>query len=569
MPLHDPAPNQSTPLVDTDLYAGDAALRDAVRAQLDALGAAAAGTAAAAAEALHELGREAGSAALQQHARLAHHHPPELHTHDAQGRRIDAVAFHPAYHALLQGAVRHGLHGAPWALGPGAHVWRAAGFVLFTQAEPATLCPVSMTYAATATLRGAPALARDWLPRLHTTDYDPTEAPVHAKRGVLLGMAMTERQGGSDVRANTTRAEADGHDDWGARWRLTGHKWFCSAPTSDAHLVLAQATGADGAGGLTCFLLPRWLPDGTRNEVAIDRLKDKLGNRANASGEVRFERAAAWQVGEVGRGVAQILAMGALTRLDCALGTAGLMRGATALALHHCSQRQAFGRALIDHPAMRNVLADLALESEAATALALRVARAVDATEHGLDPTGHEAALRRLLTPLAKFWICKRGALLAQEALECLGGNGYVEEGGANVMARIYREMPVNSVWEGSGNIQALDVLRLLTGPHAVRLREALAAQWAAARGRLAAFDATADALLHNLGGATDEGQARCLAQRLACVVQAALLAQQAPDWVFEAFVASRLAAGAPGAFGTLPPAVPCGDIVARAAPRA
>ena len=380
-----------------------------------------------------------------------------------------------------------------------------------------------------------------------------------------MGMGMTEKQGGSDVRANTCQALPDGSDAWGERYALTGHKWFFSAPMCDAFLVLAQAPA-----GLSCFFLPRVSPDGTRNAIRIQRLKDKLGNKANASSEVEFHGAMAWRVGDEGRGVAQILEMGTLTRLDCALGTAGLMRGAAALALHHTAQRRAFGKPLVDQPLMRNVLADLALESEAATALALRLARAVDRHD---DP--FEALMRRVLTPVAKFWICKRGAMLAQEAMECLGGNGYVEEHGEGVMARIYREMPLNSIWEGAGNIMALDLLRALRkrGAADADVVQALAAELDTARGANAALDRFFDALLARVrgaadgGGAADEAGARHLAQDVALAVQGSLLQRHAPDFVFDAFCRSRLSGQGAQVFGTLPADVDVDAIIRRAMP--
>jgi putative acyl-CoA dehydrogenase len=377
-----------------------------------------------------------------------------------------------------------------------------------------------------------------------------------------MGMGMTEKQGGSDVRANSTRAEFDGDDAWGRRYRITGHKWFMSAPMCDAFLVLAQAKS-----GLSCYFLPRWLPDGSLNVLHIQRLKDKLGNKANASSEVEFDRSAAWLVGEEGRGVPQILSMGAITRLDCALGTCGLMRQALALALHHCAERRAFGKALIEQPLMKNVLADLALESEAATSLALRLARAVDRSENGQDASGHEALIRRVLTPIAKFWICKRGSVFAQEAMECLGGNGYVEEHGEGAMARVYREMPLNSIWEGAGNIMALDLLRALrTGPVA----DALMQELAPVRGAHTNLDRLADSLPARVDGATDEAEARRLARDVAIVVQAALLKQHAPAEVFDTFCVSRLGAqiGGGGAFGLLAAGVPLDALIARAMPR-
>jgi putative acyl-CoA dehydrogenase len=541
--------NQSTPFEGANLWRINRPMRDALRHHAPAL----------ATDGLDRLGAVAGSAALQAHARLANTHAPVLHTHDRFGRRSDQVEFHPSYHALLGTALQHGLHGTPWSRGAGGHLERAAGFMLFTEAEPSVLCPVSMTYAVAPALRANAALAADWSPRLAATTYDPRFVPFHAKTALTMGMGMTEKQGGSDVRANTTRASFDGHDGWGERWRVSGHKWFMSAPMCDAFLILAQTS--DTSAGLSCFFLPRLLPDGSVNTVHLQRLKHKLGNQANASSEVEFDNAAAWLVGEAGRGVPQILAMGALTRLDCALGTAGLMRHALSLALHHTAQRSAFGRPLIAQPMMKNVLADLALESEAATALALRLAVAVDRSENGND--AHEQVMRRLLTPVAKFWVCKRGSHFAQEAMECLGGNGYVEAEGEGVMARIYREMPLNSIWEGAGNIMALDLLRALRG---AQVAEALAHEVAPARGRHAALDRAIARVLDAVDGQVPEAQARSLARELALVLQAALLQQHAPEAVFQAFCASRLDAAA-DVFGLLPASADLDTLITRALP--
>jgi putative acyl-CoA dehydrogenase len=539
--------NQPPPLVDHDLWARNRPLRDALAHLLPGHDT----------TRLAALGVECGSAAMLEHARLANARPPQLRTHDRFGHRIDQVEFHPSYHALMASALRHGLHGAPWAAGAGAHLERAAGFMLFTECEPSVLCPVSMTYAVTPALRANPALAAAWLPRTVARDYDPRFLPLAHKRAVTLGMGMTEKQGGSDVRSNTTRAERDGSDDWGERYRITGHKWFMSAPMCDAHLVLAQA-----AGGLSCFLLPRLLPDGRVNALHIQRLKHKLGNHANASSEVEFHGALAWRVGDEGRGVPQILAMGALTRLDCALGSAGLMRAALTLALHHCAHRSAFGRRLLEQPLMKNVLADLALESEAATVLALRLAAAIDRSEQpGHPERAHEAALRRVLTPIAKFWVCKRGSHYGQEAMECLGGNGYVEEDGEGVMARIYRELPLNSIWEGAANIMALDLLRALRSADAA---PALERELAAARGLHPACDRLAAALPARIDGAVDEIAARALARDVALLMQAALLARTAPTAVAEAWCRARLAS-ASDVYGTLPADLPFDALIARA----
>jgi putative acyl-CoA dehydrogenase len=537
--------NQSTPFADFNLYLGNRPLRDALRFNHPGFDEAR----------FVALGDEAGSSAMQLHARLANTYLPQLKSYDRFGRRIDQVEFHPSYHTLMRAALRHRLHGAPWAEGPGGHVERAAAFMLFTELEPSVLCPVSMTYAVTPALRANAALHAAWGPKVAATQYDERFVPFTEKTSVTLGMGMTEKQGGSDVRANTTRAEFEGSDGWGRRYRITGHKWFMSAPMCDAFLVLAYANDA-----LSCFLLPRILPDGSVNALRVERLKHKLGNQANASSEVEFDGATAWLVGEEGRGVPQILAMGALTRLDCALGTSGLMRHALSLALHHCGERTAFGKRLAEQPMMKNVLADLALESEAATALALRLARAVDASERG---DAHETQIRRVLTPIAKFWICKRGSHFAQEAMECLGGNGYVEEQGEGVMARIYREMPVNSIWEGAGNIIALDLLRALrTGPVA----EALAHELLPVRAADARLDRAIARVLAMLDGATEEAQARRLARDTALVLQAALLRQHATDAVFGAFCASRLEDAA-DVFGALPAGCDLDAIMARGMP--
>lgn len=538
--------NQPAPLVDYNVFDTNRPLRDALKFNAPSL---------ATAE-LSALGTKLGSAEMQMHARLANVHTPVLHSHDRFGRRVDQVEFHPSYHELMKLSVGTGLHGTPWAgENKSAHVLRAAGFMLFTELEPSTLCPISMTYAVTPALRSNAAIHADWAPRLTSRSYDPALKLFSEKTGVTMGMGMTEKQGGSDVRANTTQAVPDGSDHWGRRYRLTGHKWFFSAPMCDAFLVLAQAPA-----GLSCFFIPRVLPDGTLNTIRIQRLKDKLGNKANASSEVEFESASAWLVGEEGRGIPQILEMGTMTRLDCALGTSGLMRQALSIALNHCSQRQAFGKPLIAQPLMRNVLADLALESEAATALSLRLARAFD---HPDRP--HEQAMARLLTPVAKFWICKRGCHFAQEAMECLGGNGYVEEGGEGIMARIYREMPLNSIWEGAGNIMALDLLRALRKGDAAA---ALAHELAPAQGAHPALDRLAAALPARVEEMATEIEARRLAQDVALAVQAALLYQTAPSAVFGAFCDSRLAGNWGQSFGTLGAGLDFDALIQRAMPQ-
>ena len=538
--------NQVEPLVDYNLFAGNQALGAALKFNVPALDTAH----------LNALGSTLGSAEMQTHARLANVFTPQLKSHSRFGHRIDQVEFHPSYHVLMTAATAAGLHGTPWGEGAAnPHLSRATGFMLFTELEPSMLCPISMTYAVTPALRDNPAIHADWAPQLTSRAYDPALKLWKDKTGVTMGMGMTEKQGGSDVRANTTQAVSAGSDHWGQRFSVTGHKWFFSAPMCDAFLVLAQTPN-----GLSCLFLPRVLPDGTLNQLFIQRLKDKLGNKANASSEVEFAGATAWLVGEEGRGVPQILAMGTMTRLDCALGTSGLMRQALSIALNHTSQRMAFGKKLIDQPLMKNVLADLALESEASTALALRLARSFDRPEDE-----HERAMQRLLTPVAKFWICKRGSHFAEEAMECLGGNGYVEEGGEGIMARIYREMPVNSIWEGAGNIMALDLLRALRKADAAA---ALAQELAPARGMHAALDRLAESLPTRVEQMATEMEARRLAQDVALSVQAALLAQTAPPAVFGAFCDSRLAGHWGHSFGSLGAGVDFDAIIARAQPR-
>jgi putative acyl-CoA dehydrogenase len=537
--------NQPPPLAGYDLYDADPVLAEA----LDREGAG------WAAERVRALGVLAGTAEAIAWGEAADASPPVLRTHDRYGRRVDQVDFHPAWHRLLGTAVEHGLHAGPWREPrPGAQVARAAGFYLWTQVEAGHGCPVSMTFAAVPALWAAPELAAVWEPRLTALAYQPELAPVASKAGALCGMAMTEKQGGSDVRANTTTAVPAGPD---GPWLLTGHKWFCSAPMSDAFLVLARAPA-----GLSCFLVPRVLPDGARNGFHLQRLKDKLGNRANASAEVELDRAAGWPVGEPGRGLAAILEMVNHTRLDCVVGSAALMRQAVAQATHHAAHRSAFGRRLADQPLMTNVLADLAVESEAATMLAMRVAGTFDRAAG--DPA--EAALRRLATAAAKYWVCKRAPMVAAEALECLGGNGYVEESG---MPRLYREAPLNSIWEGAGNINSLDVLRVLA-----RRPDALVAlldEVAPARAAEPRLEVAAAAVERELAAADPVGLqagARRLAERLAVLLQGALLVRHGHPAVADAFCASRVAGDRGAAFGTLPPGLDLPAIVDRATPK-
>ncbi|MCX5062209.1 acyl-CoA dehydrogenase family protein [Streptomyces sp. NBC_00461] len=533
--------NQPPPLVGYDVFTSDHVLTSAVERHL--------------APALHDevhgdltaLGRACGSAQVQEWGAQANENPPRLRTHDRYGHRVDEVEFHPAWHRLLGKGVAAGLTAA-WGR-PGGHVRRAAAFLLWTQVDAGNLCPLSMTHAAVPALRTDPELAAEWEPRLTSTVYDRDLRPAHLKAGALFGMGMTEKQGGSDVRANTTAARPLAQD---GTYELTGHKWFCSAPMSDGFLVLAQAPD-----GLTCFLVPRVLEDGARNDFRLQRLKDKLGNRSNASAEVEFDGTWARRVGEEGRGVRTIIDMVAATRLDCVLGSAGLMRQAVAQAVHHCTHREAFGAKLVEKPLMRNVLADLAVESEAATTLALRLAAAYD------DGGEQERALLRIAVPAAKYWVTKRCAAVTVEAAECLGGNGYVEESG---LPRLVREAPLNSIWEGAGNVQALDVLRVLR-----REPEALHAylqEVGRARGADHRLDGAIKNLLTELADLEGiEGRARRLTERLALVLQGSLLVRFAPPEVADAFCASRLAGDTGTTFGTLPSTLTHTTIVARARP--
>jgi putative acyl-CoA dehydrogenase len=547
--------NQAAPFAGVNLYACDPALQEALARE---------GGAWAAGE-LRALGERLGAADILDLARLANANPPRLVNYDRCGRRIDEVEFHPAWHRLMEMMIEAGMHAAPWVRpGAGAQVARAAAYLLFGQVENGAQCPVTMTYASVPALRQAGPLAARWLPKVLARQYDPRSLPIEHKHGALIGMGMTEKQGGSDVRANTTRAvpmpAAQARARFGAAgedaWELVGHKWFFSAPQCDAHLVLAQTIdGADS--GLSCFLVPRYLPDGSRNPIRVERLKDKLGNRSNASSEVEFCGAAGWLVGARGRGIPTILEMGSHTRLDCVLGSAGIMRAALCHALHHARARSAFGRPLAAQPLMQNVLADLALESEAACAFALRLARCFDARA---DP--HQALLGRILTPAGKYWICKRGPGFGAEAMEVVGGNGYVEDG---PLARLYREFPVNSIWEGSGNVMCLDVLRAL-GKAPEQARAALAAELEPALARDARFADYAGRLLDELPGAVgDEQGARALAGRIVLAVQAALLLRHAPQFVADAFVTSRIAQGGGGAYGQLARPADCAAILERA----
>jgi putative acyl-CoA dehydrogenase len=500
---------------------------------------------------LTEAGALVGQPDFQHDAELANTHSPVFSSHDRWGHRVDTVEYHPAYHRIIGAAVEYGAHASCWAdPRPGAHVARAATFMLFAQVEPGHACPISMTHAAVPSLRLAPALAGQWLPRVYARSYDPALRAPEAKDCALFGMAMTEKQGGSDVRANTTRATDAGD----GTYRLTGHKWFCSAPQSDAFLVLAQA-----AGGLSCFLVPRALPGGQANVFRIQRLKDKLGNRSNASAEIELDQTVGWLVGEEGRGVRTIIEMVAQTRLDCVLGSTAGMRQAVAEAAWHARHRRAFGALLVDQPAMTAVLADLQLEAEAATWTAIRLAAAYDAED------AESVAFRRLATAVAKYWVCKRGPHHAYEALECLGGNGYTE---AFPLARRYREQPVMAIWEGSGNIIALDVLRAMERePESM---EAVDDEFVPALGVHPAYDAhvaTVRTLLAQAKAQPDRApaQARRLIEALALALQGAVLIREAPSAVADAFVAARLGADRSLEYGALDPRLDLAALVARA----
>ncbi|MBN9417508.1 DNA alkylation response protein [bacterium SCN 62-11] len=495
---------------------------------------------------LSEMGAKVGDADWQNQGRLANRHEPELVAFSRQGERIDEVEYHPAWHRLIEAGVNAGVHSLPWVDSrAGAHQARVGLHYLLTQIEAGVGCPLTMTFAAVPALRRQPELSAIWEPRLTSREYDFGLRPAEHKKGCLSGMAMTEKQGGSDVRANTTVAEAlsDG------TYRLQGHKWFCSAPMCDMFLTLAQLPE-----GVTCFLVPRVLPDGTRNRLHIQRLKDKLGNRSNASSEIEYHGAIAWRVGEAGRGVPTIIEMVNHTRLDCVVGTTSLMRAALVQALHHCRQRSAFGKKLADQPLMRNVLADLVLDWEAALQLMMRLAAGYGAEEE------QEAHFVRLATAVSKFWVCKRGARFGEETMECLGGGGYVEE---SVMPRIFREMPLASIWEGSGNVICLDVLRAVQKtPHTLDL---FFLELEKSRGGDRRLDLWVDNLKASWFRADDaEVRARRLVERMALALQASLLLRNSPSFMAEAFCTSRLGESRGSEFGTLPAGTPLEAMVER-----
>jgi putative acyl-CoA dehydrogenase len=544
----DQAFNQSPPFVDVNLFTSDTALQEAVRRE----------GAAQAYENLSAFGGLVGSAASLELGRLANEHPPQLKSFDPRGDRIDHVEFHPAYHQLMAISTAQGLHCSTWEHllagtrpKPGAHVARCAGSYMAAQMEAGHCCPITMTHAAIASLRHAPSIARDLVAKILSRSYDPGIAPIGEKSAITLGMGMTERQGGTDVRANTTRAEPIDGRGPGRAYAITGHKWFLSAPMSDAFLVLAQAEG-----GLSCFLLPRLTTDGALNGLRLQRLKDKLGNRSNASAEVEFDRAEGLLVGEEGRGIPTIIDMVTLTRLDCAVSSAGLMRQALARAIHHARHRSVFQRRLIDQPLMAQVLADMALDVEAATALAFRLARAFDGEGES------EAPYRRLMTPVTKYWVCKTAPSLAYEAMECLGGNGYVEDGG---FPRLYREVPVNAIWEGSGNVMCLDVLRVIerepeTLDKVLAEVETIASVEPRLKKAVIKIKELARGVRH------DQGAARTFVELLALAGAAALLASYAPNAVSDAFLATRLQGSWRNTYGAGVAHADTNDILARAA---
>ncbi len=539
--------NQPPPLVDYNVFEADRPLVEAVRRE----------GADWAEERISAVGALAGSARIQELGALANENPPKLRTHDRYGHRVDEVEFHPAWHELLGKAVEYELHCSPWKdPRPGAHVARGAAFMAMSHAEAGIGCPISMTYSVIPALRTQPELAAEWEPRFLSASYDPRNAPAPDKTGALAGMGMTEKQGGTDVRANTTTARPVNGGGPGSEYELSGHKWFMSAPMCDAFLVLAQADG-----GISCFLFPRWTPDGERNRFRLQRLKDKLGNRSNASSEIEFDSASAWLVGEEGAGVRTIIEMVNHTRLDCVIGGATGMRAGVEQAIHHASHRSVFGKLLAEQPLMRNVLADLCVESEAATISAMRLARAYDESIAG-DEQAQQ--LKRIANAVLKYWICKRAPMHAGEALECLGGNGFVEESG---MPRLFRESPLNSIWEGSGNVQCLDVLRaMVKTPASLEAFFAEVEEGAVAEPRLDAF---AKSLRDELPGdlETIESRARRLVERMALALQASMLVRYGDEAVADAFCASRLAGDWGKAFGTLPAGTNFGRIVNRHAP--
>ena len=543
-PTHE-VTNQVPELQDYNLFTSDVALSAGLRH----------GAAGWNEENLRRFGATLGTKEVLRLGELSNHHLPELSTHDRVGRRVDHVEFHPSWHALLGLLRNEGLHSLPWSdPRPGAHVARAAGYFLQSQVESGSLCPTTMTFASLPVLQNEPRLFAALRDKLYSREHDPRDLPLEQKKSILIGMGMTEKQGGSDVRTNTTTARPLSGEGRGAEYLLTGHKWFFSAPMCDAHLVLARTEG-----GLSCFFVPRWRPDGSKNAILVQRLKDKLGNRSNSSSEVEFQDAYGVMVGDEGRGIPTIIEMANHTRLDCVIGSAGLMRQAFVQAAHHARHRKVFGRMLAEQPLMRNVLSDLALESEAATVLMLRLAQAFESPTNPL-----ERAWRRVVTPAAKFWICKRALEFTGECMEVWGGNGYVETG---PMARLYREAPVNSIWEGSGNVMCLDVLRAIERETEGFLM--LLDHFSEVATGHAALSGLVSSLRKDLATPPEQREmlARRFAQRLVLAAQACLMLQSAPADIADAFITSRVDAESGRVYGTLSAAAMQQAILDRAWP--
>lgn len=543
--------NQSSPLIDYNAYRGDSALKDAVRRH----------GAAWAEDDLIRHGARTGSAEVIEWGFRANQHRPELNTHDRQGYRIDHIEYDEAYHRLMTLSLEAGLHASPWSTPKsGAHVARAALYYLTAQVESGHGCPVTMTFASVPTLKLTHSIAEEWLPKVLACGYDPRNVPYAQKQAVTIGMGMTEKQGGSDVRSNTTRATAIGRRGPGGTYELVGHKWFTSAPMCDAFLMLAQAEG-----GLSCFLVPRWQEDGTRNAIQLQRLKNKMGNVSNASAEIELRGASGWLVGEEGRGVASIIEMVSMTRFDCMIGSSAAQRQAVAQAVNHARGRAAFGEKLIDQPLMRNVLADLQLELEGSLALTMRMADALDNSQGSNEESGseHDALLLRLGLPTGKYWICKRTPMHAYEAMECLGGNAVTED---FIMARLYRDAPINAIWEGSGNIQALDMLRAIQKSPAVI--DAWFAELAPTQGASAELDRAVIFLKDSIADPIDAAyRARSIVDQLALTLQASLLIRSGQSTVADAFIASRLTARGERSYGSLPRGLDIDLILERADP--
>tara|TARA_B100000929_G_scaffold286693_1_gene272244 strand:- start:238 stop:1914 length:1677 start_codon:yes stop_codon:yes gene_type:complete len=536
--------NQPQPLENYNLYLADTALQSAVERE----------GASWAFSDLIAFGELAGQRESIERGFQANKYQPELRTHDRYGHRIDQVDFHPSYHQLMTTAIEHGLHASPWSdPKPGAHVARAAKYYLHTQVEAAHGCPITMTFAAIPALRHQPNLLREWAPKIMARTYDPSNRPHTEKSAITIGMAMTEKQGGSDVRRNTTRAYPIGQTGPGEAYELVGHKWFVSAPMCDAFLVLAQTDN-----GLSCFLVPRWRPDGSKNPLQIQQLKQKMGNAANASSETELRGALGWMVGEEGRGVRTIIEMVATTRYDCMIGSSSGMRQAAAQAIHHASNREAFGARLSEQPLMQNLLADLALESEAAMTYTMRIARAMDNQDNE-----HEKLLSRIATPIGKYWICKRTPNHAYEAMEVIGGSGVMEN---HIMPRLFRESPVNAIWEGSGNVQCLDILRAIEKQPDVL--DAYFMELQKAQGANRHFDTFLNDIKSEFTDTnTLQYRGRIIADKMALGLQAALLLQHSTSNVADAFCLSRLASNGGSNYGTMPTGVNCAAIVERAAP--